>query len=540
MIQNSPNSHFFKKIDSLCEEIDAFSFPYSTSDESPDSAFISLQGRVNGLFHRAYQLLQEDCLFVPSPTYFRNMWAGRAQNFQRLSRKLKWLINEIEVVTEGFSLPKESFPFHVLDRLQQKSDTLTENALSQGRLPIDYGDLLEKGKSYVENGLKIKATSRSLESGDKETFHLIANQFSRMDGVKTRKLRGCKGGKGLLIIQSLVKKCFKEDERKSALLKELDRSLQIKWKLDRAMTDPIHQEQMPIYLKKLGKIEPLLADLQNDQKMSYRGWSVEKEPLSSLSVTKSQKGQIQKFLSEVNLTNKALPRPVYLNALAWDIVHDIESLVDGGFILVPLGTKTHCMMAQVECHVKEGIATYTYLLFNTGYGSDLHETVRIQDRLYVKPLKIAGIQKEGLSYSFWEKAISYKISLPTENIEDLYQLHNQHLIQIGKGKRKKNLSLKSSYPVQKFGTCSYNAPEMVVLSHFNQQERDKFEKVKASYAFKKQLKVVKIRRKQFIDAKNLKTRDQLRDHFKQSEALLLFSKDYLKKSKEKSLIKIKK
>lgn len=515
--------NFYKRIDSLCKECDLLIFKGDLGYYNKEQNNRLLMHIATRVFQDALNLAGEDDGIEHSPKYFANRWAGRCHKFQRLFTTLHDL-----VVKPFIKLNQVNFFIDVLQELDNKIKSLKEKALSQGRLPICSEDFLEDNKQNFEKKLNLRVVSPySLEGVDQESFHVLASRYPHFDNVKVDSLEGRVFSEALLTTISLVKKTLKTSQRKFALMNALQQALNFAMKMDSIkMKVEGEDSEISFYFEKLSKIEPVLARMEKCKMSRYQGGEIKPELISTSFVTESQEDQLKSFLSIANMRNSPIPTELSLHDIAWDAVQAIEELKNGEFSFIPLGTISHAIIAQVECHIINGETTYTYLLFNTGNGAHHHIRERLSTDLYIRPLKIERIRKEGFSYSFWNEMFSCVLKT---NINLLYQLQKKHLIGIGKG-RKGNALDEPRYLAQKFGTCTFGASEMAILPHLNQEEKAKLEVVKASYALKKQLKVVK-HRKDLLKINQQKQKIPfLLAKLHQSEALLRLSRRYLRES----------
>lgn len=525
MIQDSTKLNFYKCIDNLCKDSELLIGKGNFGCDDNNQNNQVLTKKAIRIFSEALNLAGKDDEFELSPKYFANSWAGRCHKFKQLSLVLQNLY-----LRPFIREPQIKFFSQVIQKLDRKIKSLREKALSQGRLPVYSEGYLKDCKRAFQNQLNLTIVNPfSLESVDKESFHVLASRYRRIDGVKANTLEGRNFSRALMTTISLVNKTLKRGQCKQALLKALQQALKFATKMDTLKTkvnNHLNEEEVSFYFEKLSKIESVLAKIEKNKKSRYREGEITRELLSSSCVTESQEDHLKSFLSVANMRNSPIPNELSLHDIAWDAVQAIEALQNGEFIFIPLGTIDHAVLAQVECHVINGLRTYTYLLFNTGYGVNHHTREGGRENLYIRPLKIEGIRQEGFSYTFWNEMFSCNLET---DINPLYRLQHKHLIRLGKGKKRDALD-EPRYQAQKFGTCTYGAPEMAILPHLNPEEKAKLEVVKASHALKKQLKVVKHRKYLLAINQQVKKIPSLEAELQQSEALLRLSRIYLRES----------
>ncbi len=177
---------------------------------------------------------------------------------------------------------------------------------------------------------------------------------------------------------------------------------------------------------------------------------------------------------------------------------------------------------------------YNYIFFNSGEGcNSYHFILNKEQKRWVCPLRIEGIQEQGFCYSFWEEIFKCSFNRKAD-IHFLYGIHKKYLINQAKGTLRDDQTY--WYCIPDLGVCTYSAVEMVSYKHLSKQERINFKIAQTIVTKQKQARVTKERfkrlKKNFYFSSirlyhNFKSHVR---HFKQSQRLLVLCQSYLQHS----------
>jgi hypothetical protein len=528
-------TEFSNQIRQLTEEIRVLS---GNQDKLKTASYFDhVSIRTNILLLKVLDYIENDNNFLLNSNYFSNFFVKRWQHFKSLSKEVLALVIRVSRVAKLTCEEKEMYG-QVLSLLSQKVDDLTQKIWTQGRLPIHYGNWCEEMKQVITNQMELRpANSKNLKAVDSYTFHLLASSETHFEGIETKELEGHNCSRALLNLIHLLQRDLQKEYSfvKQRLIEKLQGALTMALKIENAKISPSGIEDSN-YIKGVEGVEPILAFLEERQGLAWdeQGLIIQESQMATLAP------QNQKLLEEFlrHASNDA-PREVILHDLCWDILRAIEQLSDGDYLFIPLGTPSHFVLARLEVIAVDGEKIYTWILYNTGEGLKAHHLFQIiNQQLFVNPLKIGGIRKQDLCYSFWQELFTCELNETA--MKSFYCIQKRYLIDQGHG-----YLIKSSqdflYPVPDFGICTYSAAEMAVFNQLSSQEIKKFEKNKALFAIKKQSRVVKERSKALHRATSPRQIKLMQKKFKQSQRLLLLSYRLLDDlSKEQSLFKAKK
>lgn len=492
-----------------------------------DSDFLII--KVTEILLKTLNMISIDNNLSIDSNYCSNLFVGRWQNFQNLSRSLSKLFLQI---SDKMNLEEQDriLQEKVLENLNEKVEGLANKVWMQGRLPIHYNDKMEQLKKEIREEICLKVINPStLLSIDTDTFHMLATNFNNFDKIKISELSGMGVCRSFINLINLLQKTPDNDENlqnKERLIEKFQEALTIALKL--FIADCSSDIDASDYFHKLKSVEPVLALLENTRHLTWQ----EIKTIQFLHLKEGLEPILQKiidnFTSYLDVKNYQLPREIVLHDLIWDMIEAIEQLTENDYLLIPVGTEVHLVMAELEVSLKQGVKFYSWITYNAGDGcTDYHTTRKMNNRLFVNPLKIEGIREQGLCYSFWKEL--FLCTIKEKKIDFFYAILNTYLIDIGKGLITNSME-KTVYRVQNFGICTFSASEMTLFSHLTKTEIVNFEKTKVLFTIKRQSAVVKKRLKcltsYFSRRKRLKTGLANR-RLKQSQRLLRYSYRYL-------------
>ncbi len=455
------------------------------------------------------------------------MFVNRWKNFSNLSREVSYLVRRVSKIVKINSEDQNLYK-QTLKSLNQKVKKLEHLMWTQGRLPIQYGNEIEKEKHAIFNHMELKEVDdEHLFAVDVDTFHMLASQWTHFNGIQTKKLEGNKNCRSLInliqVLQEMIKEYGDLTLNKKKLVGRLQFALKVCLKRFIALARPIGFKNST-YVDLLSQSEFVFASLEQKQALAYNKKGIYlKKNIQSLLSGPFQK-ELNVFFKQANLRNCALPQAVILQDLCWDFLQAAEQLTEGDYVLIPLGTLNHFVMAQLDVAIVFGSKTYSWTLYNTGEDCEIYHMIKLIDQQeFVSPLKIGGIQPQALSYDFWKEVLN--CVLKGTSIQSLYQIQQRYLIDLGQGYRLKSAQ-DFIFPIPKFGVCTYSAPEMVVFHHLSEEEVEYFQKNKLHFLIKKQSKVVQERFK-FLNQLSYPGLKLARHRFKQSRRLLQISHRFL-------------
>lgn len=247
----------------------------------------------------------------------------------------------------------------------------------------------------------------------------------------------------------------------------------------------------------------------------------------------------EKFLEDYSLGSiQNIPKQVLINNLTWDALEKINKLGSGELTVLALGTIDHSIALEIKCLEapnRRSPGIYQCSIYNTGSGASNHCITKDEHSIFAKPLTINNLNREAFTYSYMSELIT--CLLDSKDVDRFYRIHDEHLVNIAKGEVTHDNG--KWYPLQKFGTCSYNSIEAWLQNYLDLEDIQKMNTIKFSLAISKQQKIIACRKQLPQDPiEKLKSSICILESSKKQLTLLLNKINNCSKKKKNALKKM--
>lgn len=354
-----------------------------------------------------------------------------------------------------------------INLLENKITELKEFIKTNSRLPFRAGLIRDQYLKKVKQRLQLQDKIK-VHYVESEFFNFMSDYFTEVSKPITLCYQGAYNLQGLLSWKEVLKKHIAEKSSSDA---ELDSSLSL---IKRAI---------PLNVKLSFALEWLNKPSTPEQEISYF------HDLASGLGTKLESTTKAGFFRKYKLSKQSIiPSFVIINEIVWDILSSINEMKVKEENILLLGTSVHCVVVQLICRERASSTNegkYDYQIINTGEGVYVYH---VSDGKKAYPVVYEDLPKKSITYSFIEKLLT--ICLKSDNIDEFYDLHKQHLPEDKKNQRKAPM-----YNLQIQETCVYKSIEETLHCKLDEAKFHELENTKIKIATNKLEQAIKIIKK---------------------------------------------